>query len=141
MIVLDANILIYAYDVASAHHTKARACLERLFSESPLIGLPWQSVAAFLRVTTNPRLARPKSITEVMGIIDSWLEQPNVRLLSPGDDHWLFFREVLRDGQASGPLISDAQLAALTIENGATLCTTDRDFTRFPGLKWTNPLV
>jgi hypothetical protein len=68
------------------------------------------------------------------------LEQPNVRVLTPGDDHWLLLRRMIVEGQASGPLVSDAQLAALTIEYGGVLHTTDRDFARFPGLRWKNPL-
>jgi predicted nucleic acid-binding protein len=72
--------------------------------------------------------------------VDQWLVQPNVRVLTPGDDHWLLLRRMIVEGQASGPLVSDAQLAALTIEYGGVLHTTDRDFARFPGLRWKNPL-
>jgi hypothetical protein len=81
-----------------------------------------------------------RSIEEVSRTVDEWLEQPNVRVLTPGDDHWLLFRRMIVEGQASGPLVSDAQMAALTIEYGGVLHTTDRDFARFPGLRWKNPL-
>ena len=81
-----------------------------------------------------------RSIEEVSRTVDEWLEQPNVRVLTPGDDHWLLLRRMIVEGQASGPLVSDAQLAALTIEYGGVLHTTDRDFARFPGLRWKNPL-
>lgn len=74
-------------------------------------------------------------------MIDRWLEQPNVRLLAPGDHHWTLLRKMTIDGQARGALITDAQLAALTIECGGVLHTTDRDFARFPGLRWINPLA
>jgi len=77
---------------------------------------------------------------EVARIVDLWLQQPNVRVLAPGDDYWLIFRQMLIEGQAIGDLVSDAQIAALTIEYGGVLYTTDRDFTRFPGLRWVNPL-
>ena len=141
MIVLDANILLYAYDSASSHHSKARAWVERVFSAAAPIGLPWQTVTAFLRIMTNPRLPGERfSTQEAVQVVDRWLEQPNVRLLAPGDDHWPLFRQMIVEGQASGPLITDAHVAALTIEYGGVLHTTDRDFARFPGLRWTNPL-
>jgi hypothetical protein len=73
--------------------------------------------------------------------VDQWLGQPNVRLLAPGESHWPFFRQIILDGHAPGPLVTDAALAALTIEYGGTLYTTDRDFARFPGLRWENPLI
>ena len=72
--------------------------------------------------------------------MDRWLDQPNLRILAPGEDHWPLFRQMMVEGQAPGALITDAQLAALTIENGGVLHTTDRDFARFPGLRWKNPL-
>ena len=141
MIVLDANILLYAYDSASSHHKKARAWIEDVFSEAEPIGLPWQTVGAFLRIMTNPRLPGERfSIEEAVKIVDRWLEQPNIRLLVPGDDHWPSLRRMIREGQASGALVSDAQLAALASEYGGVLHTTDRDFARFPGLRWKDPL-
>lgn len=142
MIVLDANILLYAYDGASSHHAKARAWVEKVFSSAEPIGLPWQTVSAFLRVMTNPRLPGERfTLTEAVEIVDRWLQQPNVRALAPDDDHWALFLQTVVEGQAPGLLISDAQLAALTTEYGGVLYTTDRDFARFPGLKWTNPLA
>lgn len=142
MIVLDANILLYAYDAASSHHAKARAWVEAVFSGATPVGLPWQNISAFLRILTNPRLPGARfTLQEALQIVDSWLEQPNVRPLAPGEDHWALFRQMTVEGQASGPLVSDAHLAALTIEYGGVLHTTDRDFARFPGLRWTNPLT
>jgi len=103
--------------------------------------LPWQTISAFLRIMTNTRLPGERlSIQEGVQIVDQWLEQLNVRPLSPGDNHWLLFRQMITEGQAPGALVSDAHLAALTIEYGGVLHTTDRDFARFPGLRWTNPL-
>ncbi len=142
MIILDANILLYAYDSASSHHAKARSWIESVFSGATPIGLPWQTAGAFLRIMTNPRLPGERfSLQEAVQIVDRWLEQPNVRLLAPGDDHWPLFRQMIVEGQAPGALITDAQLAALTIEYGGVLYTTDRDFARFPGLRWKNPLT
>lgn len=142
MIVLDANILLYAYDSNSENHAKARAWMEDVFSGGTPVGLPWQTVAAFLRVVTNPRLpGRRLSPEEAVELVESWLGQPNVRLLAPGDLHWSLLRQMLIEGQTRGPLVSDAQLAALTLEYGGVLHSTDRDFARFPGLRWSNPLA
>jgi toxin-antitoxin system PIN domain toxin len=141
MIVLDANILLYAYDSGSSRHKKARAFVEGVFSQAEPVGLPWQTIAAFLRIMTNTRLPGERfSLEEAVIVVDRWLEQPNVRLLAPGDDHWLLLRRMILEGQAPGALVSDAHIAALTIEYGGTLRTTDRDFARFPGLRWENPL-
>jgi toxin-antitoxin system PIN domain toxin len=141
VIILDANILLYAYDSGSSHHGKARAWVEKVFSGPELIGLPWQTASAFLRIMTNAKLPGERfSVEEAAQIMDRWLDQPNLRILAPGEDHWPLFRQMMVEGQAPGALITDAQLAALTIENGGVLHTTDRDFARFPGLRWKNPL-
>jgi hypothetical protein len=91
---------------------------------------------------TNPKLYdRRYSLDEAMVIVESWMAQSNVRILAPGEDHWSQFRRMMLGGSASGPLISDAEIAALTIEYGGVLHTADRDFARFPGLRWVNPLA
>ena len=142
MIVLDSNILLYAYDASAGQHQKAREWVEDVFSGGSPIGLPWQTIAAFLRIVTNPRLpGRRFSSPEAVAIVDRWADQPNVRLLAPGENHWSLLRQTLLDSQTRGPMITDAQLAAITIEYGGVLHTTDRDFSRFPGLRWKNPLV
>lgn len=141
MIILDANILLYAYDSNSTFHKPARRWVEKTFSSGDPVGLPWQTVAAFLRVVTNPKLGADRfTIDEAVSVVEDWLDQPNIRLLAPGDQHWPILRSALVDGQARGPLVTDAQLAALTIEYGGVLHTTDRDFARFPSLRWKNPL-
>ena len=140
MIVLDANILLYAYGGTSPQHGKARACVEALFSGTEPVGLPWQTIAAFLRIGTNSRLAGWRPVAEAVHEINEWLKQPNVRMMIPGDDHWPILRRMVVEGQASGPLVSDAEIAALTIEYGGVLYTADRDFSRFPGLRWKNPV-
>jgi len=142
VIVLDANLLLYAYDSASVHHEKARRWVEEVFSGVEPVGLPWQTVAAFIRILTNSRLPGDRfSIEEAASIVQQWTDLPVVHLLAPGDRHWPYFRRMLMEGKASGPLTTDAELAALTIEHGGVLYTTDRDFARFPELKWINPLT
>lgn len=142
MIVIDANILIYAYNETSIQHPKAREWVETVFSGTDPVGLPWQTIAAFLRLTTNSRLpVGRRKPEEAVRIVDGWMDQPNVHLLAPSDDHWLVMRRMVIEGQASGVLVSDAEIAALTIASGGVLYTTDRDFARFPGLRWKNPLA
>jgi toxin-antitoxin system PIN domain toxin len=142
VIVLDVNIILYAYDTTSPFHAKARSFIEVAFSGTEPVGLPWQTVSAFLRIMTNRSLSGDRySLQEAAHVVDLWLEQPNVRLLVQGEDYWPLFRQMVVEGQAVGPLVTDAQLAALTMEYGGVLYTTDRDFARFPGLRWKNPLV
>jgi toxin-antitoxin system PIN domain toxin len=142
MIVLDVNLLLYAIDTTSPHHFPALKWLEETLSGSEPVGLPWPTAAAFLRISTNATIPGDRfSCEEAAQILDAWLGQPNVRLLAPGERHWPLFRQMITEGQARGPLVSDAQLAALTIEHGGVLHTTDRDFARFPGLRWTNPIA
>jgi toxin-antitoxin system PIN domain toxin len=142
VIVLDANLLLYAYDGTSAHHSAARGWLQGVFSGPELIGLPWQVVWAFLRLSTNSRIfANSLSMEQAVGIVQQWMDLKQVRLLAPGERHWDLLQHILIEGQVRGPLTTDAELAALTIEHGGVLYTTNRDFARFPGLRWVNPLL
>jgi len=141
VIVVDANLLIYSYDTDSPHHKKSRAWVEKIFSDIEPVGLPWQTVTAFLRVITNRRLPGSRlTIEQAAEIVEAWLEQPNVRIIVAGDDHWSVLKRMMVEGRASGPLVSDAELVAVTVEYGGVLYTADRDFARFPGLRWANPL-
>ena len=141
MILVDANLLLYASDAASVHHEPASRWLETTLSEPEPVGLAWVAVLAFLRVGTNPRIRKDAlTVEEAADILDSWLERPMVTLVNPGERHWRILLEMLTRGQVRGPLATDAHLAALAIEHGATLATTDRDFARFPGLRFFNPL-
>ena len=141
MILVDANLLLYAYNTDAEQHAQAREWLEAALSSPQLFGLSWQTITAFIRISTNPRaFPNPFSIQEAMEIVSSWLARPSVTILIPGERHWTILSELLTQGQAYGPLVMDAHLAALAIEHGATLCTTDRDFSRFPGLLVMNPL-
>lgn len=141
MIVIDVNLLLYAYSNPSPRQERARGWLERVLSGGELVGLPWQVISAFIRIATNtklPQLRRPAE--EAVRVVDEWLRQENIRVLLPSEGHWLLFQRMIVEGQATGDLVSDAELAALTIEYGGVLYTTDRDFARFPGLRWVNPL-
>ena len=141
MILIDANLLLYASDTTSVHHRAARQWLENTLSEPEPVGLAWAALLAFLRVGTNPRIRKDAfTLTEAATIVAGWLERPNVTLLNPGERHWEILREMMTNGQARGPLVTDAHLAALAIEHGCALATTDRDFARFPGLESFNPL-
>lgn len=142
MILVDANLLLYAYHPRAEQHQKSSAWLERVLSGPDLVRFAWLTVWAFLRISTSPRVfERPLSPSEAEAAICSWLAQPVAGILEPGERHWDILRAVVHDSQASGPLIMDAALAAIALEHGATLCTTDRDFSRFAGLKWMNPLA
>lgn len=141
MILVDSNILLYAFDSSSPHHETARNWLEATLAAREQVGLTWATILAFLRISTSPRLLdHPLSTDEATAIVSNWLQMPAITVLAPGEGHWEILHNLLLEGQVRGPLVTDAHLAALAIEHGATLCTTDRDFTRFPGLRVLNPL-
>jgi toxin-antitoxin system PIN domain toxin len=142
MILADAAILLYAYNTDAEQHPRAREWLEASLSAPDLFCFAWQTITAFVRIGTNPRaFPKPLSISEATEIVSGWLARPSVTLLVPGERHWRILSELLIQGQAYGPLVMDAHLAALAIEHGATLCTNDRDFSRFSGLRIVNPLL
>ena len=141
MKLLDANILLYAYNRDSAHHELCRTWLEQAFNGNETLALPWQTLLAFIRIATNPRAShRPLSGEQACGIVSRWIEHPNVTVIGAADRFWSILREQIMDAQVSGPLVTDAALAALALEQGATLCSSDRDFRRFRGLNLLDPL-
>lgn len=140
MILVDANLLLYAEDSLSEHHEAARSWWDEQLSGSGPVGLCWPVLTAFIRIGTNPRLQRrPLTLKEAVPRVQSWLDQPCVRLIQPTEAHWTIFQRLLRDGNATANLVSDAHLAALAVEHNCTLQSTDMDFARFKGLKWKNP--
>lgn len=140
MILVDANILLYAYHPQAPEHGTCRRWVESAFSGSAPVFLAWITILAFLRTSTSPRVfARPLSMAEAKEIVSHWIEAPAVSILEPSERYWEIFGDLLLSAQVSGPLVRDAALAALAIEHGTAICTTDRDFTRFPGLKLLNP--
>ena len=141
MILLDANLLLYAYTPSLPHHPAARPWLEKTLSGSEPVRIAWVTLLAFLRIGTDSRaFPHPLSAAEAVAIVSEWLELPGVAILEPSERHWEILSELLTTTQAHGPLVMDAHLAALAIEHGATLYTTDQDFSRFPGLQVMNPL-
>jgi hypothetical protein len=141
MILIDANLLIYAYNPASEQHSAAKRWLERTIAGAVPVRLAWVTVLAFVRIMTHAQVfRRPLSLNEAVRIVDEWLAHPTVSILEPGERHWPILRELLLTGQAAGSLATDAFLAAVAIEHGATIHTTDRDFARFPGLNLVDPL-
>ena len=141
MILVDASILLYAEDALSPRHRKAREWWDAQLSGAAPVCLCWTVLASFIRISTNPRVfARPLSVDAAMDRVQSWLDQPCVRVIQPTERHWALFQRMLREGQASANLVTDAHLAALAMEYGCELISTDADFSRFPRLKWRNPL-
>ncbi len=140
MILVDANVVLYAYHPTSEHHETCRHWLEKTFSSPSPVGLPWLTIWAFLRIITNPRaFEKPLTMKEASAIVSSWFDVPVVRLIVAGERHWEILSVLLSEGQVTGPLVTDAALAALAIENGASICTTDRDFARFRDLRIVDP--
>jgi hypothetical protein len=141
VILIDANLMIYAYHRNAPQHERARAWLESTFATED-VGIALTTALAFVRITTRMQpLERPISAATAIGVVRSWLTDGGARLVTPTDRHWQVFQRVATEGQARGPLLMDAHLAALAIEHGATLATSDRDFTRFPGLRLQFPLA
>jgi toxin-antitoxin system PIN domain toxin len=139
---LDTNLLVYAYVPALPQHPAARRWLEETLGGDEAVGLGWPAILGFVRIVTNPRVFRvPLTMERAVAIVDEWLQQPSVELISPTPRHWTALRQMLVAGQASGAMVSDAHLAALALEHGAVVYTTDRDFLRFPGVQAVNPLA
>jgi uncharacterized protein len=142
VIVVDANVLIYAIDEDSSRHHEAKAWLENALSGKEVIGLAWIVALAFLRLTTRSAIsAKPLAIDEALDVLAEWLDHPNVSILQPGPRHLDILRSLLSRTGSGGNLTTDAHLAALAIEHGAELCSFDHDFARFPGLKWSEPSI
>lgn len=141
MILVDANILLYAEDSSSLHHTKARQWWDGQLSGDSPIYLCWPVILAYMRIATNARVFEiPLTTEEASQRVQSWLNQPCTRIAEPTSRHWEILKETMRHAQTRANLVMDAHLAALAKEHGLTLYSTDYDFARFPGLKWKNPI-
>ena len=141
MILVDANLLIYARVSSFPQHARARDWLDAQLSAGGPVGLPWASLLAFLRIVTNPRVfERPESMATAWQQVAAWLDVDGVWVPEPAARHRDVLGPLLGTGGVQANLVPDAHLATLAIEHGLLLCSTDGDFGRFPGLRWQDPL-
>lgn len=142
MILADANLLIYASAESSPHYKASRDWLEAQLNSSVRLGLSWPSLLAYLRVMTNPRIfSSAVTVRDAWKQVDSWLDCPNVWIPLPTERHRSILADLLHGLGRGANHVPDADLAALAIEHGLTLCTADAGFARFAGLKWMNPIA
>lgn len=138
---LDANVLLYAIDTSSPQHDPARTWVEDALNGNRRVGIPWQTLGAVARIATHPRVMKqPLSGTEVSRVIEDWLACPVVWMPEPGERTARIFVRLISQLGITGNLITDAQLAALAIEHGLQMVSTDTDFARFAEVDWFNPL-
>lgn len=142
MILIDANLLIYAFVKESIEHEKCRNWLDEQLNELPKVALPWASLLAFLRITTNARIYKtPVPTARALQQVSSWLELENVWTPAPTDKHAQVLKTLLEACPNQPNMVPDAHLAALSLEHGLKLCSADRGFAKFPKLQWINPLA
>lgn len=141
MIFPDVNMLLYAYDRNSTLHLEAKDWLEETLSGKEVF-FSWQTITGFLRILTHPSILKnPAPLAEAVQVVSDWLERENTHLVTFGKRNWPLFAKMLTESQAKGNLVMDAHVAAMAASCGATVASTDRDFTRFPGLQFTNPIA
>lgn len=137
----DVNLLLYAADESSPHHARVRSWLEQTLSGTEEVGFAWLALLGFIRISTNPfAFGNPLSFAKAFEFVESWLGQPVATIVQPTAQHAAHLHDLLESVGTAGNLTSDAHLAALAIEHGAELCSHDADFSRFEGLRWTDPL-
>lgn len=142
MILVDANLLLYAHVGSFEQHKAARVWLDAQLNGTTRVGLPWPSLLAFLRLVTNPRIfPRPEPMRAAWEQVQEWLSCDVVWIPEATERHVTLLAQMLQVSGVLGNLVPDAHLAALALEHGLTVCSTDGDFARFPGLRWTNPLA
>jgi toxin-antitoxin system PIN domain toxin len=141
VILVDANLLLYAANHAAPEHPAARAWLDARLSGPARVGLSWPSLLAFVRLATNPLVVRqPVTMAQAWTQVGDWLASEAAWVPLPTDRHPTVIGSLLRQPWMTSRLVPDAHLAALAIEHGLTVCSTDADFARFPGVTWENPL-
>ncbi len=139
---VDANILLFAADTTSVHHEKAARWLTAQLNGDRRVGLPWESLAAFVRIATHPRAAaQPLTPDQAWAHVEDWLAVPIVWIPVVTDQHAAVFGGLVTKYLLAGNLIPDAHLAALAIQHGLTVCSADTDFARFSEISWLNPLA
>jgi hypothetical protein len=138
---LDANLLLYAVHERAEHHKQASAWLTEQLNGPRRVGFPWQSITAFLRISTHPRaFERPLDLATAWERVTDWLTAPVAWVPQPGHQYQRIFGELVTTHEVRGNLVPDAALAALAMEHGVALASTDTDFARFRELRWENPL-
>jgi len=141
MRLVDVNVLVYAFRADAPGHAAHRAWVESLVGSHEAYAVSDHVLTGFLRVVTHPRVFHPPTPLEpALAFAHAFRERANAVPLAPGARHWSIFAGLCRDAAARGNLVPDAWLAALAIESGCELVTTDRDYARFPGLRWRHPL-
>ena len=141
MIVPDVNLLLYAYNDGAPHHDSARRWWEDMLNGTERVGIPWVVSIGFVRLVTHPRVrVRPIDPTEAVDYVRGWFRLPHVTPVNPGVDHLGHFRRNLAAAGVGANLVTDAHVAALAMEYQAEVHSNDTDFSRFPGLRWRNPL-
>jgi toxin-antitoxin system PIN domain toxin len=139
---VDVNILVYAFRAASPDHAAYRGWLDRLVRSDEAYGVSDHVLAGFLRIVTHPKIFHPPTPTgPALAFAAAFRERENAIPVAPGARHWGLFTRLCADAEARGNLVPDAWLAALAIESGCEFVTTDRDYARFPGLRWRHPLA
>lgn len=142
MKLLDVNLLVYSVDESSRHYAQVRPWLEQTLSGTEEVGFAWMVLLGFLRISTNPvAFGDALSPGRAFEFIDSWLGSPAASVVHPGEAHAKRLHDLLAPLGTAGNLTTDAHLAALAIEHGAEVCSSDNDFARFEGLRWFNPLA
>ncbi len=142
VILIDVNVLVYAKRQDSPDHAKFRKWLEESILSEPVFGVSEQVLSSVVRILTHPHIFRePTQLDEALQYVHSLREHPGCILVSPGERHWEIFTRLCKAVGAKGNLISDAYFAALAMESGAEWITADRDYARFPGLRWRHPLT
>jgi toxin-antitoxin system PIN domain toxin len=142
MILIDVNILVYAKRLDSPNHLKFHAWLEETLRSDSIIGLSHLVLSGVVRILTHPQIfGVPTQLDEALEYVNFLRENPACNLVSPGEQHWEIFTRLCKSAGAKGNLVSDAFFAALAIESGAEWITADRDYARFPGLRWRHPLT
>ncbi len=142
MTLIDANIPLCAYNADAPQQPGIARRLTELFASHETIALTWPTIWAFVRISTNSRIRRnPLTAQESFTIVNSWRARPGVVVLQPGPRHLAILKQLVTDHMATGPLLTDAVLAAIAIENSAVLASTDQNFSRFKSLRWVNPLA
>jgi toxin-antitoxin system PIN domain toxin len=141
-VLLDANVLLYSVDQSSPHHARCADWVRRAFEGPRRIGLSWQTIGAFLRIATHPRVfSRPLSAADAWSMVEHWLAAPNSWVPTATERTAVILGDLIKDLDLRGNLVTDAQLTALAIEHGLSIVSVDSDFARFDGLRWINPLA